>query len=168
MGKLSRPRGTDRAPSHSTCLKRMKIHFLRCATSTVAILLFSSYNLCRGSDHADPQSVLNPFYLQPEPDANITDLHAFMVDRLVGENNQVIEGEHLIVSLCVRRALIPAQEAKLNFKGYKFRVHFDLDPKVVRSSGDRDGAIAQMFEGTNSRDALHDMDRSMQALYGGI
>ena len=145
----------------------MKIYFLRC-TSIALLLLCTSYDVCRGSDHADPQSVLNPFYLQPEPDANITDLHAFMVDRLVGENNQVIEGEHLIVSLCVRRALIPAQEPKLNFKGYKFRVHFDLDPKVVRSSGDRDGAMAQMFEGTNSRDALHDMDRSMQALYGGI
>src|SRR5439155_3751716 len=66
------------------------------------------------------------------------------------------------------RALIPAQESKLNFKGYKFRVHFDLDPKVVRSSGDRDGAVAQMIEGTNAHDSLHDMDRSMQALYGGI
>ena len=146
----------------------MKISFLRCTSSIALLLLCTSYDLCRGSDHADPQSVLNPFYLQPEPEANITDLHAFMVDRLVGENNQVIEGEHLIVSLCVRRALMPAQEAKLNLKGYKFRVHFDLDSKVIRSSGDRDGAMAQMLEGTNSRDALHDMDRSMQALYGGI
>jgi hypothetical protein len=133
----------------------MKIHFLPCA-SCVALLLCTSYDLCRGSDHADPQSVTNPFYVQPEPDANITDLHAFIVDRLVGEDNQVIEGEHLIVSLCVRRALIPQQETKLNFKDYKFRVHFDLDPKV------------RIFEDTNSRDALHDMDRSMQALYGGI
>ena len=145
----------------------MKAYLIRCAVSVV-IFLCAPHDVCRGSDHADPQSVTNPFYVQPEPDANITDLHAFMVDRLVGENNQVIEGEHLIVSLCVRRALIPAQEPKLNFKGYKFRVHFDLNPKVVRSSGDRDGAMAQMFEGTNSRDALHDMDRSMQALYGGI
>lgn len=146
----------------------MKINFLRCTACTIAIFVCGSYHLCRGSDHADPQSVLNPFYLQPEPDANITDLHAFMVDRLVGENNQVIEGEHLIVSICVRRALIPEQESKLKLEGYKFQVHFDLNPKVVRSAGDRDGAIAQMFEGTNSRDALHDMDRSRQALYGGI
>src|SRR5437016_6857492 len=145
----------------------MKAYLIRCAVS-VGIFLCAPHDVCRGSDHADPQSVLNPFYLQPEPDANITDLHAFIVDRLVGENNQVIEGEHLIVSICVRRALIPAQESKLNFKGYKFRVHFDLNPQVVRSAGDRDGAIAQMFEGTNSRDALHDMDRSRQALYGGI
>src|SRR5918994_4884959 len=107
----------------------MKIHFLPCA-SCVALLLCISYNLCHGSDHADPQSVTNPFYVQPEPDANITDLHAFMVDRLVGENNQVIEGEHLIVSLCVRRSLTPEQERMLTLKGYKFRVHFDLDPKV--------------------------------------
>ncbi len=134
----------------------MKIHFLRCATSTVAILLFSSYNLCRGSDHADPQSVTNPFYVQPEPDANITDLHAFIVDRLVGENNQVIEGEHLIVSLCVRRALTPEQARTLNFTGYQFRVHFDLDPTV------------EIFEDTNSRDPAHDKNRSTQALYGGI
>ena len=143
----------------------MKIHFFRCLTSTIAILVFASYQPCRASDHADPQSVLNPFYLQPEPDANITDLHAFIVDRLVGEDNHVIEGENLIVSICVRRALIPEQESKLKLEGYKFRVHFDLNPQVVRSAGDRDGAIAQMFEGTNSRDALHDMDRSRQALY---
>jgi hypothetical protein len=145
----------------------MKVHFLRCSASVV-LLLCVSYNVCRGSDHADPQSILNPFYVKPDPNANITDLHAFMVDKLVGEDNQVIEGEHLIVSLCVRSALIPGQESTLNFKGYKFRVHFDLDPKVIRSSGDRDGALAQMFENTNSRDGLHDMDRSMQALYGGI
>src|ERR1041384_6567454 len=103
MGKLPRPRRTDRAQSHSTCLMLMKTHFLRCAASSLAILVCTSYHLCRGSDHADPQSVTNPFYVQPEPDANITDLHAFIVERLVGENNQVIEGEHLIVSLCVRR-----------------------------------------------------------------
>lgn len=146
----------------------MKTHFFRCTACTFAILLCASYHLCRGSDHADPQSVLNPFYVQPYPEANITDLHAFMVDRLVGENNQIIEGEYLIVSLCVRRALTPEQARTLNFKDYRFCVHFDLDPKVVRTSGDRDGAIAQMFEATNSHDALHDMDRSMQALYGGI
>jgi hypothetical protein len=146
----------------------MKINFLRCTVFTIAILVCSSYHLCRGSDHADPQSVTNPFYVKPVPEANITDLHAFMVDRLVGENNQVIEGEHLIISLCVRSALIPEQESKLKFEGCKFRVHFDLSPEVVRSAGDRDTAIAKMFEGTNSRDSLHDMDRSMQALYGGI
>ena len=48
--------------------------------------------------------------MQPEPDANITDLHAFIVDKLVGEGGQTIEGEHLIVSLCVRRALTPEQD----------------------------------------------------------
>src|SRR6266446_7809385 len=112
MGMLPQPRGTDRLQSYSTYLMPMKIHFLcRCA-STVVLLLSTSYILCCGSDHADPQSVLNPFYVQPEPYANITDLHAFMVDRLVGENKQVIEGEHLIISLCVVRALLPGQEAK--------------------------------------------------------
>ena len=134
----------------------MKIYFLRCASSVAILLLCTSYDLCRGSDHADPQSVTNPFYVQPEPNANITDLHAFIVDRLVGENNQVIEGEHLIVSLCVRRALTPEQARMLNFTGYQFRVHFDLDPKV------------EIFEDTNSRDPAYDKNRSMQALYGGI
>src|SRR6185436_14880245 len=150
-GKAIAPSGNRSGAESFNLPNAMKISFLRCTSSIALLLLCTSYDLCRGSDHADPQSVLNPFYLQPEPEANITDLHAFMVDRLVGENNQVIEGEHLIVSLCVRRALMPAQEAKLNLKGYKFRVHFDLDSKVIRSSGDRDGAMAQMLEGTNSR-----------------
>src|SRR5207253_5798596 len=169
-GKATAPSANrlDAKSFDESCLTPMKIHFFRCLTSTIAILVFASYQPCRASDHADPQSVLNPFYLQPEPAANITDLHAFIVDRLVGEDNQVIEGEHLIVSICVRRALIPEQESKLKLEGYKFRVHFDLTPKVVRSAGDKDGAIAQMLEGTNSRDSLHDMDRSRQALYGGI
>jgi hypothetical protein len=153
----------------------MKIHVLcRCA-STVAVLLCTSYDLCRGSDHADPQSVLNPFYVQPEPYANITDLHAFIVPRLIGENEQVIEeGEHLIISLCVVRALnplvpgVPGQEKNLNFKDIKFRVHFDLDPKVVGSSGDRDSTVIKLLESTNPGDVNHDMVRSMQALYGGI
>ena len=79
----------------------MKIYVLRCASS-IALLLCISYQLCRGSDHADPQSVTNPFYVKPDPNANITDLHAFMVEKLIGEDNQVIEGEHLVVSLCVR------------------------------------------------------------------
>jgi hypothetical protein len=152
----------------------MKIHFL-CRCAIVAVLLCTSYDLCRGSDHADPQSVLNPFYVQPEPYANITDLHAFIVPRLLGENEQVIEeGEHLIISLCVVRALnplvpgVPGQEKNLNFKDIKFRVHFDLDPKVVGSSGDQDSTVFKLLESTNPGDVNHDMVRSMQKLYGGI
>jgi hypothetical protein len=153
----------------------MKIYFLRCAV-IVAFLLCTSYDLCRGSDHADPQSVTNPFYVQPEPNANITDLHAFIVDKLIGENNHVIEGEHLIVSLCVRRALTPEQARMLTLKGYKFRVHFDLDPKVrifdeTKTPEGQDYA-EELAKAAPARRAdlisKHDADRSMQALYGGI
>jgi hypothetical protein len=153
----------------------MKAYLIRCAVS-VAIFLCAPHDVCRGSDHADPQSVINPFYVQPEPDANITDLHAFIVERLVGENNQVIEGEHLIVSLCVRRALTPEQARMLSLKGYKFRVHFDLDPKVriFDETKTREGQdyAEELAKATPTRRAdliaTHEADRSMQALYGGI
>src|SRR5437764_5629185 len=84
------------------------------------------------SDHADPMS-LNVLALQEDPNANITDLHAFVVDRTghrIADAARLGEGERLVISLCVRRALQPTQTKTLNFDGYKFRVHLDFDPKV--------------------------------------
>ena len=77
---------------------------------------------------------LNVFMVQETPEANITDLHAFVVDgegKLISDADRLAtEGDQLIISLCVRRALRPDQIDALNLKGYKFRVHLDLDPPV--------------------------------------
>jgi hypothetical protein len=76
---------------------------------------------------------LNVLALQEEPNANITDLHAFVVDRTghrIADAGRLGEGERLVISLCVRRALQPTQTKTLNFDGFKFRVHLDFDPKV--------------------------------------
>ena len=71
------------------------------------LLLFFGLSAGRASDHADPMS-LNAFALQEEPAANITDLHAFIVDaegKRVTEGDPSATGDALILSLCVRRAL---------------------------------------------------------------
>ncbi|HYR21509.1 MAG TPA: hypothetical protein VEP30_01115 [Chthoniobacterales bacterium] len=76
---------------------------------------------------------LNVLALQEEPNANITDLHAFVVDRAghrIADAGRLGEAERLVISLCVRRALQPTQTKTLNFDGYKFRVHLDFNPKV--------------------------------------
>jgi hypothetical protein len=76
---------------------------------------------------------LNVLALQEDPNANITDLHAFVVDRTghrIADAARLGEGERLVISLCVRRALQPTQTKTLKFDGYKFRVHLDFDPKV--------------------------------------
>jgi hypothetical protein len=86
----------------------------------------------RGSDHADPMS-LNVFKVQGDPAANITDLHAFIVDgagKLVTEGNPLLTGDRLIISLCVRRALRPNQIQALQLRGFQFRVHIDPNPPV--------------------------------------
>ncbi|HEX5065703.1 MAG TPA: hypothetical protein VFY49_06300 [Myxococcota bacterium] len=108
------------------------------------------------SDHADPMS-LNVFAVQQQPDANITDLHAFVVDRdgrRVTSGDALAPDHRLVVSLCVRRALRPDQTQTLDLAPYTFRIHLDLGPPV-RFAGD--GGVA-----------TSDRDRSMQALYGGI
>ncbi len=156
----------------------MKIHFLRWAAAGVTILLCSSYNLCRASDHADPQS-LNPFKVQQAPVANITDLHAFIVDKegkLVTEGDPTVTGDQLIISLCMRRALLPQQIGGLNLKGFQFRVHLDVDPPVrfFDETKTRDGKnyaeeLAKLTGAARGNlIAQHESDRSMQALYGGI
>ncbi len=129
----------------------------------------------RASDHADPMS-LNVFAVQGAPEANITDLHAFVVD---GEGQPVrafdADGKpvttidpfgkdhRLIISLCVRRALRPEQAKTLDLKPYTFRVHLDLAPPVrfvdaTASSAGKAGAELAALQ----------QDLSMQALYGGI
>ena len=75
----------------------------------LAALAFQAVAL--GSDHADPMS-LNAFFLQEEPLANITDLHAFVVDKAgtpLPINGDVAQGHALVVSTCVRRKLLPTQ-----------------------------------------------------------
>jgi hypothetical protein len=76
---------------------------------------------------------LNVLALQEDPNANITDLHAFVVDhegKPVLDPARLTEGERLVISLCVVRALQPTQTSTLAFDGYNFRVHIDFDPKV--------------------------------------
>ena len=45
-----------------------------------ALLFHPGPQMSRASDHADPMS-LNVLKVQESPEANITDLHAFVVDR---------------------------------------------------------------------------------------
>jgi hypothetical protein len=112
----------------------MSNHFLALRTRSLAILLLLAalHPLGRASDHADPMS-LNAFQIQKDPAANITDLHAFVVDRerhVIKEGDPSVVGDQLIVSLCVQRALRPEQISRLDLKGFKFRVHLDLQPPV--------------------------------------
>ena len=94
----------------------------------------ASQSSIRASDHADPMS-LNPFKLQDDPDANITDLHAFVVDTNgtpVLDPARIAEADQLIISLCVHRRLLPRQHAALanTLTNYSFRVHLDLNPTI--------------------------------------
>ena len=97
-----------------------------------AVVLSATAARLLGSDHADPMS-LNVLALQPDQEANITDLHAFVIDKagqVISEQSRIAEGDRLVISLCVRRALQPSQIKLLNLEGYKFRVHLDLHPQV--------------------------------------
>jgi hypothetical protein len=97
-----------------------------------AVILFAAVSPARSSDHADPMS-LNVLKLQPDQEANITDLHAFVVDQaghLITEPERLGEADRLVISLCVRRALQPKQIEGLNLAGYKFRVHVDFNANV--------------------------------------
>jgi hypothetical protein len=97
-----------------------------------AILFAGATGRSWGSDHADPMS-LDVLMLQEDQEANITDLHAFVVDeagKLISDPSRIGEGKRLVISLCVRRALQPNQTKLLNFSGYKYRIHLDLHPNV--------------------------------------
>ena len=127
----------------------------------LALALLSPSN-CSASDHADPMS-LNAFQLQKSPAANITDLHSFIVDSAgkpvaVGDPTDV--GDQLIISLCVQRALQPQQIGRLNLKGFKFRVHLDIDPpvrffdeKLTRAGDDYDTVLAKRTMDVNEKAA---------------
>gem|GEM_PF-257083 len=106
----------------------------------LAVLLCAAVLACPGvavsSDHADPMS-LNTFFPQDAPLANITDLHAFVVDKNgspVRDAARIATGDQLIISLCVRRRLLYWQidDAALEqgLPEISFRVHLDLDPDV--------------------------------------
>lgn len=90
---------------------------------------------------------LNVFEVQPDPEANITDLHAF------------VDGDNLVVSLCARRALRPDQVGGLDLDGYRFRISMDFHPPVHFATNPPGGG------GTTAR---ANQERSQQALYGGI
>ena len=136
----------------------------------------------QASDHADPQSVLNPFLPQDDPAANITDLHAFLADKdsraIVEDPNlrdskqrkadvqaRLAEADQLIISLCVRRRLLPNEIADLNsarqrLESYVFRVHMDMNPSLRHySAADTRAAISaldhQIALQKEKRDAAH-------------
>lgn len=136
------------------------LFFLVCLATALLMRLPS-----RASDHADPMS-LNVFALPKDQEANITDLHAFVVDRdgrYVAAGDPLASDNRLIISLCVRRALNPGQGKALSFKPYNFRVHLDLAPPVrfVDEDAPPAGAVGAEL-------AAWQRDLSMQALYGGI
>ncbi|MDB6120428.1 MAG: hypothetical protein JWO08_4209, partial [Verrucomicrobiaceae bacterium] len=133
----------------------MKLHSWALCTALLAGGLLSFP--VRASDHADPQSVLNPFKPLDDSAANITDLHAFLADEkgrpiledvsitgkdaadTAGQRSNEVKArlekaDQLIVSLCVRRRLLPDQIGKLQSKeklsDYSFRVHLDLNPTM--------------------------------------
>ncbi len=120
------------------------------------------------SDHADPMS-LNAFKPQDDPVANITDLHAFVVDkdrRPILDADRMKDADQLVISLCVRRRLLPWQIEGIGKEvpKYSFRVHLDLNPEVrffapnkTRDGRDYAGALEaagkEIPAATEARDA---------------
>src|SRR5687768_1449525 len=134
----------------------MKNHrLLAPACLFAAVLVSAILPAARASDHADPQG-LDAFLVQKSPEANITDLHAFVVDRAgrpILDASRLGEGDQLIISLCVRRALRPDLVGGLNLKGYKFRVHVDLDPPV------------RFFDEAKARESLTERTSAVDAAF---
>lgn len=111
----------------------------------------------QASDHADPMS-LNMLMVQEDPIANITDLHAFIVDaqgKRILDPAQLSKGERIVISLCVRRALRPQDAEGLDVSGFKFVVHLDMDPEV------------RFFDETKTRDG-EDYAKTLAALNAQI
>ena len=110
----------------------MKYYFTK-----IGVVILAVAALCLtafASDHADPMS-LNAFKPQDDPVANITDLHAFVVDKdrkPIFERERMKDADQLIISLCVRRRLLPWQIEGIgkDVPKYSFRVHLDLNPDV--------------------------------------
>jgi len=118
------------------------------ATFLAAVSMVALPTSAFASDHADPMT-LNVFEVQPDPEANITDLHAF------------IDGDNLVVSLCARRALRPDQIDGLDLDGYRFRISMDFHPPVRFATNPPPS-------GSAANNARANQERSQQALYGGI
>lgn len=138
----------------------MTMHALARLAIAGTLILALPMGTARASDHADPMSI-NVFAMQESPEANITDLHAFVVDgnhRVVTSGDPLAADNRLVVSVCVRRALKPEDARALDLRGYTFRVHLDLDPRVRFAGTPPPGADL----------AARQRDESMQALYGGI
>lgn len=140
--------------SHLTTWCRMKV-FVRLF---VCIAVLGCPTIAAASDHADPMS-LNSFLQQDQPLANITDLHAFVVDR---EGTPILKADdlsrahQLIVSLCVRRRLLFWQiddpELEQGLHELSFRVHLDLDSGVTHYDPNK------LPDGRNYAEALKKLD----------
>ncbi len=166
-------------------MKRLDLHLRWLVVLCFACCTVSS------SDHADPMSETNPFKLQEDPLANITDLHAFVIDKSrkpVLDPAKLPDGAHLVISLCVRRRLLPDQAGSLtNVSAYSFRVHLDLSPTIRFHDPEKSAqelaaveAAIQAAQAQKSPDLDHlvikraalleraDSERSAQALYGGL
>ena len=152
----------------------MKLH-----RSTICAVILALSAICINafaSDHADPMSVTNPFKPQDDPVANITDLHAFVVDKdrkPVLDEARISESDQLIISLCVRRRLLPWQVEGIgkDVPKYSFRVHLDLNPEMrffdpakTRGGEDYQAKIAelgrQIAEATATRDTTQQAVRT--------
>jgi hypothetical protein len=169
----------------------MKTYCSLAATLGFCLSLFLPGMTLLASDHADPQSVLNPFLPQDDPAANITDLHAFLADkdrraivedptlkdpkqRKADVQARLAEADQLIISLCVRRRLLHSEIADLNstrqrLESYVFRVHMDMNPSLRHySAADTRAAIAaldsQIALQKEKRDAAHQASPPM----GGV
>ena len=148
----------------------MKLHRPILGASILAFSIFCS--LALASDHADPMS-LNAFKPQDDPVANITDLHAFLVDkdrRPIVEPDRMKDADQLIISLCVRRRLLPWQIAgiKDDVPKYSFRVHLDLNPDVrffdpAKTRDGRDYQAALAEAGKDIPEAVANRDAARRA-----
>lgn len=132
--------------------------FIRLAACAAVL---GCHGLVIASDHADPMS-LNTFLPQHAPLANITDLHAFVVDKdgkPLLEADGVHDGDQLIISLCVRRRLLYWQindpELERGLVGLTFRVHLDLDPDIKHHDP------TKLPDGRIYKDELNELDKKI-------
>ena len=151
-------------------MKRVHLNF-GAAYMAIGMLCFPA----AASDHADPMS-LNAFKPQDDPVANITDLHAFVVDKdrkPIFEQERMKDADQLIVSLCVRRRLLPWQIEGIKdaVPKYSFRVHLDLNPEVrffdpAKTRDGRDYATALAEAGRDIPAAIEARDAARKAFPG--
>lgn len=147
--------------------------------------------ILHASDHADPQSVLNPFLPQDDPAANITDLHAFLAGkdrrpivedltikdpklRRADVQERIAAADQLVISLCVRRRLLPGQIADLDslnqrVESYIFRVHMDMNPSLRHySAGQTRASIAALDSQIATQAGRRDAARKASPPMGNV